>query len=212
MPPSADTSLYITLGFEPTVTDVLKLTERDITRAYRRAALRHHPDKNPGDAQAVQRFEKVFLAYETLRSDEKRNKYDQAIKAARALQERWGKMDRERVRMKMELEEREKKAAEDGKKRMKSVDRAVWERMQREIERLRREEREERERERERKKHRYQTQEKDEEIVEKSDKSKVNADWGVWKEVEGFDKFIDGPGGDEEFKMFEKSILNGTMW
>ncbi|MCG9972970.1 molecular chaperone DnaJ [Christiangramia crocea] len=48
----------------------------DIKRAYRKMALKYHPDKNPGDTKAEDMFKKSAEAYEVLGNQEKRAKYD----------------------------------------------------------------------------------------------------------------------------------------
>ena len=49
----------------------------DVKRAYRRAALKFHPDKNPGNKEAEIRFKECSEAYEVLSDSEKRSRYDQ---------------------------------------------------------------------------------------------------------------------------------------
>ncbi|TWT76912.1 Chaperone protein DnaJ [Posidoniimonas polymericola] len=47
-----------------------------ISSAYRKLAIRYHPDKNPGDDEAVARFKECAEAFEVLSDDEKRARYD----------------------------------------------------------------------------------------------------------------------------------------
>ena len=51
-------------------------TEYDIKKAYRRLAIVHHPDKNPGDEAAAERFKDIGESYECLSDPEKRERYD----------------------------------------------------------------------------------------------------------------------------------------
>ena len=53
-------------------------SHEDIQRAYRRLARRHHPDANPGDASAEERFKEISAAYDVLSDPVKRREYDQA--------------------------------------------------------------------------------------------------------------------------------------
>lgn len=51
-------------------------TEADIKKAYRRLAMKHHPDRNQDDAEAGQRFKEAKEAYEVLTDPDKRATYD----------------------------------------------------------------------------------------------------------------------------------------
>ena len=50
--------------------------DKDIRKAFRRLARKHHPDVNPGDKSAGARFKEINAAYEVLSDAEKRRKYD----------------------------------------------------------------------------------------------------------------------------------------
>lgn len=51
--------------------------ETDVKKAYRKLALQYHPDKNPGNKQAEEKFKEVAEAYSTLSDAVKRRRYDQ---------------------------------------------------------------------------------------------------------------------------------------
>ncbi|MDX2287555.1 MAG: molecular chaperone DnaJ [Hyphomicrobiaceae bacterium] len=57
-------------------------TEQDLKAAFRKMAKQNHPDANPGDAKAEQRFKEINEAYEALKDPQKRAAYDQFGHAA----------------------------------------------------------------------------------------------------------------------------------
>ncbi|MFC3691398.1 molecular chaperone DnaJ [Chenggangzhangella methanolivorans] len=70
------TCFYETLEVERTVSD------GELKAAYRKAAMRWHPDRNPGDAGAEARFKELNAAYDTLKDPQKRAAYDRFGHAA----------------------------------------------------------------------------------------------------------------------------------
>ncbi|KAL8843151.1 MAG: hypothetical protein Q9170_000281 [Blastenia crenularia] len=67
----AETKLYDALSVSPTA------NQDEIKKAYRKAALKHHPDKNKDNPSAGEKFKEVSQAYEILSDPEKRKVYDQ---------------------------------------------------------------------------------------------------------------------------------------
>ncbi|MFT3685509.1 MAG: molecular chaperone DnaJ [Phycisphaerales bacterium] len=68
---SAQRDYYEVLGVQKNV------DTEEIKRAYRRLAMKYHPDRNPGDAEAEKNFKEAAAAYEVLSDPEKRKRYDQ---------------------------------------------------------------------------------------------------------------------------------------
>ena len=89
----ADKDLYAVLGVVRTT------TAEDIKKAYRKLARRYHPDVNPGNKEAEERFKDISFAYDVLGDAEKRKTYDEfgadGLRAgfdaarARAAQQEW---------------------------------------------------------------------------------------------------------------------------
>lgn len=66
-----ETDYYKVLGVSPSASD------KEITKAYRKLARNLHPDANPGDSKAEERFKEVSAAYDVLGDGERRAQYDQ---------------------------------------------------------------------------------------------------------------------------------------
>ncbi len=96
---------YAILGLQPDA------GREDINRAYRKVALRLHPDKNPGDAGAAERFQMLHEAYSVLNDQDLRRLYDRK----RLLEQERGARDAQshakRRTMREDLLHREKEAA-----------------------------------------------------------------------------------------------------
>ncbi|HEU4894223.1 MAG TPA: DnaJ domain-containing protein, partial [Acidimicrobiia bacterium] len=71
-----DKDFYKVLGVADTA------TAEEIKKAYRKLAQTHHPDANPGDEAAEERFKEVSEAYATLSDPEQRKEYDQVRRLA----------------------------------------------------------------------------------------------------------------------------------
>lgn len=67
---------YEVLGVQKTA------TQDEIAKAYRKLALRYHPDSNQGDTEAINKFKEAAEAYEVLSDAQKRSRYDQYGHAA----------------------------------------------------------------------------------------------------------------------------------
>src|SRR5918912_4029456 len=63
-------TFYDTLGVKKNA------SAEEIKKAYRKLAAQYHPDKNPGDASAEEKFKEVQNAYDVLSDTEKRKQYD----------------------------------------------------------------------------------------------------------------------------------------
>ena len=73
---AAKRDLYEVLGISKTA------DEKTIKKAYRKLAKKYHPDMNPGDKTAEQKFKEATDAYNILNDPEKRKLYDQYGHAA----------------------------------------------------------------------------------------------------------------------------------
>ena len=66
----AQQDYYEVLGVERSSDEII------IKKAYRKLAMKHHPDKNPGDKEAEEKFKKAAEAYDVLSDPQKKSRYD----------------------------------------------------------------------------------------------------------------------------------------
>src|SRR5579871_4569667 len=76
MPGNSKRDYYETLGVTRAASD------EEIKKAYRRLAIQYHPDRNPGDKQAEEKFKEINEAYQVLSDADKRGQYDRFGHAA----------------------------------------------------------------------------------------------------------------------------------
>jgi curved DNA-binding protein len=74
---------YQTLGIEPDA------SPDEIKKAYRQLALQFHPDRNPGDREAEERFKEISEAYGVLIDASKRSAYETSFRRAQATGQPW---------------------------------------------------------------------------------------------------------------------------
>ena len=73
-------------------------TQDEIKSAFRKLAAQHHPDKNPGDDGAQQRFKELNAAYQILSDPQKRAAFDRFGAGAASARRRGGRALRRRAR------------------------------------------------------------------------------------------------------------------
>merc|ERR1719181_1970095 len=101
--------VYELLGVEEAAGD------KEIQTAYRKGSLQCHPDRNPDDPAAAEKFERLTRAKELLLNPAKRAEYDNKRKAARELEQRFANESAKRRKFREELEGREEQAAAKAK-------------------------------------------------------------------------------------------------
>ena len=99
-------------------------SDKDITKAYKKKALQHHPDKNPDDPRVNETFQKVSKAYEILSDPAAKAAYDKWMRAKQALLRRTQELSGKRKKFKEELELQEQLSAKKVNTRKKQTE--IW--------------------------------------------------------------------------------------
>jgi DnaJ family protein C protein 17 len=136
-----DVDHYLVLGL-PSGEEGAKLSVDDIKKAYRSKALELHPDKRPGNKQALADFQRLQTSYEILKDEKARKLFDDLLRVKREQQrlqsERSSKRDSKRQKMVFDLEERERAAfAADPAAKEREEEERIAKKLREEIARIR---------------------------------------------------------------------------
>ncbi|KAF2091146.1 DnaJ-domain-containing protein [Saccharata proteae CBS 121410] len=124
---SSETDFYALLGAAPGQ----ELSEKEINKLYRKATLKCHPDKNPDDPEAAEKFHLLGIAKDVLLDPAVRGLYDNARTAREQKAKANAQLNAKRRKMMADLE-----AAERGAKRKRGEEVDAEEKLQRELKRL----------------------------------------------------------------------------
>lgn len=128
---------YNVLGL-PSGEEGAKLSEKEISKAYRVKALELHPDKRPDDPQAHANFQKLKTSYEILKDEKARKLFDDLLRVKREQFHRQAQYDVKRRRMVSDLEERERAAnAPDPASKAQEEEERITKKLKEEIARIR---------------------------------------------------------------------------
>lgn len=132
---------YVILGL-PSGEEGAKLSADDIRKGYRSKALEKHPDKRPGDKQALADFQRLQSSYEILKDEKARKLFDDLLRVKREQQRRKAELDSrrgsKRQKMVSDLEERERAAfAPDPEAKAREDEERIARKLKEEIARIR---------------------------------------------------------------------------
>ncbi|GLT58471.1 hypothetical protein SLA2020_313610 [Shorea laevis] len=139
-----DVDHYVVLGL-PSGEEGAKLTEKEISKAYKQKALELHPDKRPDDPNAHDNFQKLKSSYEILKDEKARKLFDDLLRVKRDQQRfkheqqlRHEQQDAKRRKMTSDLEERERAAfAPDPTTKAREEEERISRKLKEEIARIR---------------------------------------------------------------------------
>ncbi|KAL5788949.1 hypothetical protein ACOSP7_005898 [Xanthoceras sorbifolium] len=132
-----DVDHYEVLGL-PSGVEGARLSEKEISKAYKFKALELHPDKRPDDPNAHANFQKLKSSYEILKDEKARKLFDDLLKIKREKQQRQSQQDSKKRKMVSDLEERERAAfAPDPGVKARQEEERIARQLKEEIERIR---------------------------------------------------------------------------
>ncbi|CAI0407958.1 unnamed protein product [Linum tenue] len=127
---------YKVLGL-PSGEEGSKLTEKEISKAYKFKALELHPDKRPDDPNAQENFQKLKSSYEILKDEKARKLFDDLLRVKREQEARRSQQDSKRRKMVSDLEDRERAAfAPDPAAKARAEEERIVRKLKEEIERI----------------------------------------------------------------------------
>ncbi|CAK9154036.1 unnamed protein product, partial [Ilex paraguariensis] len=128
---------YAVLGL-PSGEERYKLSEKEISKAYKLKALELHPDKRPDDPNAHANFQKLKTSYEILKDEKARKLFDDLLRVKREKVQRESQHDSKRRKMMSDLEERERAAfASDPTVKVRDEEERIARKLKEEIARIR---------------------------------------------------------------------------
>ncbi|XP_010421167.1 PREDICTED: dnaJ homolog subfamily C member 17 [Camelina sativa] len=128
---------YLVLGL-PSGEEALKLTEKEIGKAYKLKALYLHPDKRPDDPDAHEKFQRLKTSYEVLKDEKARKLFDDLLRIQREKQQKKTQVDAKRRKMMSDLEGRERSAfSPESAARPYDEEERIARKLKEEIERIR---------------------------------------------------------------------------
>ncbi|XAR59859.1 hypothetical protein NMG60_11015848 [Bertholletia excelsa] len=128
---------YVILGL-PSGEEGAKLTEKDITKAYRKKALELHPDKRRDDRNAHADIQQLNASYAILKDEKARKLFDDLLRAKLEKVRRLSQQDSKRRKMMSDLEGRERAAfAPDPEAKAREEEERIARKFQEEVTRIR---------------------------------------------------------------------------
>ncbi|KAK3018386.1 hypothetical protein RJ639_003976 [Escallonia herrerae] len=133
----AEVDHYVILGL-PSGEEGAKLSDKEISKAYRSKALELHPDKRLDDPNAHANFQKLKTSYEILKDEKARKLFDNLLRVKRVKLQQQSKQNFKHQKLRSDLEERERAAfAPDLTTKARDEEETIARKLKEEIARIR---------------------------------------------------------------------------